>query len=163
MAVGPAGAPDRAQAAAGAQAPCVAHPGNPAAGVCERCGDFMCRLCTTYVEGRLYCPKCFDLLYNRGSLHFTQRQFTLPGTSLGLGIAAFLAGITGLFLCTIPFSLLLGIGGIAVGIRALRDHRERPDLPNRPLTLWGIGLSAASLIACAAWTAFWIWTFARRP
>ena len=36
----------------------------------------MCQLCTTFVEGRYYCPRCFDLLYTRGSLQFTQRQFT---------------------------------------------------------------------------------------
>src|SRR5436309_3067952 len=51
---------------------CVAHPNNSATDACERCGDFMCAVCRTNVEGRSYCPRCFDLLYNRGSLQFTQ-------------------------------------------------------------------------------------------
>src|SRR5688500_6260874 len=69
VALGPARPPTAASAAtpvpdwvptAEMDAPCASHPGNRATAVCERCGDFMCRLCTTAVEGRAYCPKCFD-------------------------------------------------------------------------------------------------------
>lgn len=127
-------------------APCVAHPENPAAGVCERCGDFMCRLCATMVEGRVYCPKCFDLLYTRGALQFAQRQFTLPSSTFGLGLSAF---VTALSVCLFFISLPLGIGGLVVGFMALKQHRERPDLPNRKLTVAGITCSVVSLLVNA--------------
>lgn len=124
------------------QAPCAYHPDNPASHLCERCGDFMCRLCMTPVEGRLYCPRCFDLLYNRGALQVSHRQFNLPGVTLGLGISALLMSCACL---GAPF----GIGGIVVGMSALKEYRKRPELPGRTQTLWGLGLSIASLIVAA--------------
>jgi hypothetical protein len=126
-------------------APCASHPGNAAINVCERCGDFMCRLCMTPVEGRLYCPRCFDLLYTRGSLQFTQRQFTLPGITLALGLSALLTSLCW-FACMGWVNVPLAIGGIIVGIRALKEHNLRPDLPNRGLTVAGIALSAVSVL-----------------
>jgi hypothetical protein len=122
------------------QAACANHPGNAAAGVCERCGDFMCRLCTTTVEGRHYCPKCFDLLYNRGSLQFTQRQFTLPGNAFGLGLGALLSS------CLCFLSIPLGIAGLWYGIRALKEYGERPDLPNRWMANTGLVLSVLGIL-----------------
>ena len=136
------------------QAPCASHPGNLASTVCERCGDFMCRLCTTPVEGRLYCPKCFDLLYNRGALQFTQRQFTLPGVTLALGISSILIAATCL---GIVLMVPLGLGGIATGMRALKQHREQPELPNRGLTLTGIVLSAAGVLLGIGIIGFFVW------
>jgi hypothetical protein len=130
-----------------AQAPCAGHPGNLASTVCERCGDFMCRLCTTAVEGRQYCPKCFDLLYNRGALQFTQRQFTLPGITLALGISSILIAVTCL---GVALMIPLGLGGIATGMRALKQHREQPELPNRGLTITGIVLSGVGTLLGAA-------------
>ena len=122
------------------QAPCANHPGNAASGVCERCGDFMCRLCTTTVEGRNYCPKCFDLLYNRGSLQFTQRQFVLPGVSFGLGIGSLIAS------CVCFLSIPLGIAGIWTAVRALKEYGERPDLPNRWMANTGLVLSILGIL-----------------
>ena len=37
-------------------AQCAIHPANPATGVCERCGNFMCADCTPNGEPR--CPTC---------------------------------------------------------------------------------------------------------
>ena len=142
------------------QAPCAQHPGNPASGVCERCGDFMCRLCTTPVEGRAYCPKCFDLLYNRGALQFAQRQFTLPSVTFGLGIGGFVAAL--ICMCVnLLISIPLGIAGIVTGTKALREYRERPELPNRALTNWGIALSVLALVLSVAQIGFWWWTFTK--
>lgn len=120
-------------------APCAYHAGNAASHLCERCGDFMCGLCSTPVEGRLYCPRCFDLLFTRGALQVTQQQFTLPGITLGVGIAAFLTS----WACVgIPFA----VGGIVAGVSALKEHRKRPELPNRTMTLVGLGLNVAALV-----------------
>src|SRR3712207_1972978 len=91
--VRPAAAPPLPEAATGLRtgpllpdARCAFHANNPAAGVCERCGDFMCGLCATPVEGRSYCPRCFDLLFQRGSLSFAQAGFSTPSTALTLAI-----------------------------------------------------------------------------
>lgn len=145
------------------QAPCAAHPANPAQFVCERCGDFMCRLCTTPTEGRLYCPRCFDLLYSRGALQFAQRQFTLPGLTFGLGLGGLALSIIGCACLPLLATLPLGIGGIWSGVRALKEYRERPELPGRGLTISGIVLSSLALVATAGWIAFWIWTFWKNP
>lgn len=139
------------------QAPCAGHPDNPAAQVCERCGDFMCRLCTTVVEGRAYCPKCFDLLYSRGALSFTQKQFTLPGVTLTLGIVALLS--SGCALLGLP----LGIAGVVTGLRALKEHRARPDLPKRGLTVAGLWISGISVVLCIAATAVFTWAIIKNP
>jgi hypothetical protein len=142
-------------------APCSAHPGNPAAGICERCGDFMCRLCATPAEGRVYCPRCFDLLYNRGALQYTQRQFVLPGLTLGLGIAAVVCALMPFFFCTPLISLGLGGAGLAFGTRALKEYRARPDLPGRTQVTVGLSLSAASLVLAVALAALFFWAISR--
>jgi hypothetical protein len=100
----------------------------------------MCRLCTTVVEGRAYCPKCFDLLYSRGALSFTQRQFTLPGVTLSFGLIAFFT--SGCVFISLP----LAVVGVITGIRALKEHRARPDLPKRGMTLTGLWFSGISIV-----------------
>jgi hypothetical protein len=130
------------------QAPCAAHPGNPAARVCERCGDFMCQLCTTMAEGRAYCPQCFALLHQRGALHLARSTFPLPSLCLTLGIASLALSLCGV-LCFL--SIPLALVGIGVGTRALREHREHPDLPDRRHTTAGLWLSGAGLLASLGW------------
>lgn len=143
-------------------APCAGHSGNPATGVCERCGDFMCGLCTTHVEGRSYCPKCFDLLYARGSLGFTQRQFTLPGLALGLGIAGLAMSLLCFCVVNVLASIPLGAAGLGMALRGLKEHRERPDLPNRGMTVTGLVFSILALLLSAGEIVFWLYTFLRR-
>lgn len=143
------------------QAPCASHPANVAQFVCERCGDFMCRLCTTPTEGRLYCPKCFDLLYSRGALQFAQRQFTLPGVTFGLGLGGFLISLAGCACITLLATFPLGIGGVWTGMRALKEYRERPELPGRGLTISGIVLSSLALVVSIGWIIFWVIQFSK--
>jgi len=120
---------------------CATHPDNPAITYCERCGDFICQLCYTPTEGRRYCPRCFDLLYQRGALSFTQRRFQKARLSIWLGVAS----ILGLCMYCVP-GLILGIIGLYQGVAALRDIDEHPDLPDRNLALAGIVLNAVSLL-----------------
>jgi len=136
-------------------APCANHPGNAADHLCERCGDFICRLCALPVEGRLYCPKCFELLYARGSLSFTQREFHLPVVSLVLGICAVLASLVCVCI-NLAVSYPLGIAAVWSGARALQEHGRRPDLPGRSLTIAGITLGALGLLVSAGFTVFWL-------
>jgi hypothetical protein len=132
------------------QAPCPLHPMNAAANVCERCGDFMCSLCTTRVEGRSYCPRCFELLYQRGSLEVAQQKFTEPGTTLLAGLIAVLG------VCPV-YTLPIAIFGIITGARGLREFRTRPDLPGYRKLITGIGLNifailiAVGLVIAAVW------------
>jgi hypothetical protein len=115
---------------------CATHPNNPAQDVCERCGDFMCPVCQTVVEGRRYCPRCFDLLYARGSLQFTQRAFNLPAYAMTLGLLSTLS--LGCLGCYGLFSMPTGVIGVILGANALREIGKRPDLPGRRLALSGI-------------------------
>jgi hypothetical protein len=148
---------------AAVQAPCAQHPANPAQFVCERCGDFMCRLCTTPTEGRLYCPKCFDLLYSRGALHFAQRQFTLPGVTFGLGLGGFIISLIGCACVPLMATLPLGIAGIWTGLRTYKEYRERPELPGRGLTTSGMVFSVLTLLVSIGWIVFWAVQIARNP
>src|SRR5437763_14448202 len=76
--VSPATALEATAFAATAHGTCVAHPTNAATDACERSGDFMCPVRRTTIEGRHYCPRCFDLLYARGSPQFTRTAFPPP-------------------------------------------------------------------------------------
>jgi ABC-type multidrug transport system permease subunit len=142
--------PDDVDPVAAVQGTCATHEMNPAAGTCERCGDFMCRLCTTRIEGRLYCPRCFDLLYHRGALQVTQQQFTLPGLSLALAGIGFCLGW-----CPV-LGFPLAIGGLAVSLRALKEIRSRPGLSGQALSQWALGLSIVTLVSGAIFGALWI-------
>jgi hypothetical protein len=142
------------------QAPCAHHPGNAASHVCERCGDFMCRLCATPVEGRLYCPRCFDLMFSRGAFQFAQRQFTLPYVAFGLGLGGL--GLSLLCVCVnLALSIPLAIAAIWTGVRSIREIRIRPELPNRGWAVAGVALGATALLVSAGWAVFFIVVIAR--
>jgi hypothetical protein len=117
---------------------CSTHAGNAAAHVCERCGDFMCELCATSAEGRWYCPRCFDLLYDRGAFQFAQRRFQAPLASLLCAVGAY---------CGCP---ILAPAGIYFGVKGLQECAERPDLPGRRMAIAGIVLSALALLGSLA-------------
>jgi hypothetical protein len=141
------------------EAPCASHPSNPAAAICERCGDFTCALCATEAEGKQFCPRCFDLLYARGAFATSQQQFTLPGVTLGLGLAGF---ISSLVCFCILIAVPLGIGGVGTGFRALQEYRERPELPQRGMTITGLVFSTLALLISAGQVVFWAIFFANR-
>lgn len=121
--------------------PCALHPNNQAAGTCERCGDFICALCATPTEGRTYCTRCFDLLYQRGALQMAQRPFTLPGNALTLAVFS------------LPAMLLYGLGlvtaviAMILGVSALRQISARPDLPGRARAISAIVIASLALMA----------------
>lgn len=121
------------------EARCALHANNVAAGVCERCGDFTCSLCVIPLEGRNYCPNCFDLLWQRGSLEVTQRTFTTPQSARTLSLFS-------LLLFCIPW-LSVPFAGIAMvlSISALRQIQRQPDLPGRNTAIAGLVLSGISL------------------
>jgi hypothetical protein len=143
-------------------APCAVHPGNPAERVCERCGDFMCHLCTTLSEGRAYCPKCYELLHQRGGLIVSRQRAAPAGLILFLGLSGlFAVGLTGglrpgawvILVVVILLGLPLSTVGLLLGIRALRLQREKSDLPRGMLVAGSIASGAALLasLGMLAW------------
>ncbi len=138
------------------QAPCPMHPQNAAANLCERCGDFMCTLCATRVEGRTYCPRCFDLLYQRGSLEMAHQKFTAPSTTI-------LAGLIALFgVCPI-YTIPIAIFGLVAGARGLREFRQRPDLPGYRKLIVGMSLNILAILVGIGLTAGMIWLILKNP
>ncbi|AEI63665.1 ABC transporter ATP-binding protein [Corallococcus macrosporus] len=47
-----------ADVSSGALPCCALHPDAFAGATCQRCGSFVCGVCTTWVMGRMYCPAC---------------------------------------------------------------------------------------------------------
>jgi hypothetical protein len=133
---------------------CAAHANNPAVGNCERCGDFMCSLCSTPIEGRNYCLRCFELLHQRGSLAFDQRAFNMPGYSLILGLISVPCMVYGLAFVTGPAAVVLGL-------LSLRKIREQPGLPGRGQAIAGIilgGLAVLGLLGLILFTGWKVFT-----
>lgn len=129
---------------------CALHLNNPAYSTCDRCGDFMCGLCNTAFEGKNYCIRCFDLMWQRGTLE--ARRFSEPQNSLWLGVLAVLVAV--LPGCGWPVC----IAALVVGVKALRRIAQQPDLPGKGLAYAGSILGGLSLLASIA---FWIWIFTR--
>jgi len=146
---------------AGLEAPCSRHARNAATHICERCGDFICRVCLTPAEGRAYCPRCFEVLHSRGSLAFVQRQFTAPGLTLAVGVTAFLSSLLScvFFWATVPLAVL----GLVIGARGLKEHALRPDLPHRSRTVAGLWLSALGLVVLFVQIGLFVWAAGSRP
>jgi hypothetical protein len=148
-AVGEAYAPERASPVG--QARCATHANNHAVAACERCGDFMCGLCETPVQGRLYCPRCYDLLFQRGTVAVvTGRTSNSPTTTLVLGILS-LVGVV-----CFPLNLGLSIAALILGVSALKQIKAQPDLPGRGITITGMALSALSVLGTIL---FFLWAF----
>ncbi len=127
---------------------CFTHPNNAAAALCERCGDFVCHVCRTAVDGKMLCPRCFELLHARGGLAFTQRHFQSPLYALIFGICALVTTWLCFGFVFVPLSLYFGIA-------ALKEINRRPDLPGRKMAVWSIVLSLISIvIGIGIWVAF---------
>lgn len=124
---------------------CALHSNNRAAGNCERCGDFMCPLCAVEVEGRSYCTRCFDLLYQRGAFRMTRQTFTLPGNAVALA------------LLSLPAMMLYGLGyataiaSILMAVSALRQIGARPDLPGRSTAFAAIAIAVFVMLLASAY------------
>ncbi len=129
---------------------CAFHPNNPAYSTCDRCGDFMCGLCNTAFEGKNYCIRCFDLMWQRGALE--ARRFSAPQNALWLGILSLFVGL--LPGCGWPVC----IAALVVGVNALRRIARQPDLPGKGLAYAGSIMGGLSLLASIG---FLIWLIVR--
>ncbi len=133
----PSGDPGEVQAAVDAgvaeQRPsCAKHPNNAAERTCGRCGDYMCAICATPVEGRLMCVKCFEHVEGAGELASARTSFKMPTFSMWLGIVSIVFGWANCI------GLVLGPTAVVLGILALRQIAAKPALPGRGSAIAGI-------------------------
>jgi ribosomal protein L37AE/L43A len=96
--------------------PCANHSGNAAVANCERCGNFMCNLCSIDSDAMKLCPACFDRLTQEGALSTSNnriRNYTGIAGSTAVGGCLFW-----------PASFILGPMTIYFAVKALRQKRE---------------------------------------
>jgi hypothetical protein len=146
----PAPGPAAMPTALESEARCAAHANNLASTVCERCGDFMCGLCTIPMEGRSYCARCFDLMNQRGSFAAAQKEFTHPRTALVLALVSLPA-----LICR-GVGLILAVVAIVLGVVALRQIAQRPELPGKGEAIAAIAIGAVSLLVSLGAIVFFI-------
>jgi len=99
--------------------PCALHEHQEAVAVCDRCGDFLCLLCLTPFEGRSYCLRCFDLLWERGEIGSRKKRsrwYEDPTLAL---FGAIITWAT----CFIPVvSLIPAASAVTIAILALKQR-----------------------------------------
>ena len=65
---------------------CVHHPRNAAVATCDRCGRFICELCRIGVDGKGFCPGCFERLSSEGAIESAVTR--LPGHNASATLCA---------------------------------------------------------------------------
>jgi hypothetical protein len=117
---------------------CAAHPRNPAAGVCERCGTFICAVCRTRWHGRALCPACVTRVMDEKEARPEQAQAHRRQALLAVvfGVSAWAMTLVGGLL---P---LLVRGGASSGLLILGGLLTLAAfLPS----LFGVGQAAAAI------------------
>jgi hypothetical protein len=79
---------------------CTLHPGNPALGACQRCGNFQCDLCRTRWRERWLCVACVNRALEAGNTRPEEQRAHLWEAilSLVLGISSWLILLLGILL-----------------------------------------------------------------
>lgn len=139
------GGPDAPEGAAppAARPNCARHPTNVAATACSRCGDYICNVCATSVDGAIVCVPCFEHKHSKGELFSQQMSFTMPRTSMTCGIVSVLVGW---LWC---FGIILAPLAIVYGILSLREIRKQPALTGRNKAITGIVTGSIGLLELA--------------
>jgi hypothetical protein len=127
---------------------CPIHPQNAAIGTCQRCGNYLCRVCRTRWREQTYCTTCVERALDAGDAAPQEARAHLRNAVLGVvfGVVAwvlFLVGgvltvvgasqfndpghavlmVLGLGLMTPgPFLSVFGVGHGASAVRARGDH-----------------------------------------
>lgn len=138
------------------QAPCAKHELNAAAGICGRCGNFICALCATPLGGVEYCTACFERLLLDGGGRVR------PAAETNYVQIAVMSSFGGL----LPLGLLLGPLAVYYGFKALKQV-QRCGLPFHDkfrsafsillgvletAAYWGgLGFAVVSLIGKSKW------------
>jgi len=127
--------------------PCALHEHQEAVAVCDRCGDFLCLLCLTPFEGRSYCLRCFELLWERGEIGRRQQRLRWHEDPALALVGAIMTWVT----CFIPVvSLLPALGSAIIGSLALSRRGKELTGGQRGMAITSIVLavigSAVSII-----------------
>ncbi len=98
------------------EATCFTHTRKRAAGACERCGAFVCRLCDLPVAGERLCPRCLDTGVSKKKIPRLETGRLLHGR-IALSLAT-------LPLLVFYFTLLTAPAAIFVAIRYWNEPRS---------------------------------------
>ncbi|HLX63077.1 MAG TPA: hypothetical protein VKX17_17540 [Planctomycetota bacterium] len=116
-------------------APCAKHPLNAAEGNCERCGNFVCALCRTPLEGKVYCPACLERILDKGANEIGPEREPF---AYGIANSAAFCGLLP------PLGVVLGPMSIVYCIKWIRQAQAR----NKPVSnITGIVLTLALALA----------------
>jgi hypothetical protein len=141
---GPAPQAEAAPAAVPLASPCALQEHREAVAVCERCGDFVCLLCLTPFEGRSYCLRCFDLLWDRGEIAGSKRRPPWYED----GHLALVGAILSWVVCFLPFvSFLPAAGAVVVASLALSRRKKELKTQERVVAILSIVLAVLAAIA----------------
>ena len=128
--------------------PCFQHRENPSISSCVRCGSFLCSLCETSSEGKIFCPDCFARLHSEGRLESTRREIVSWGRLvMVLGVLAWIP----LYGCA------FGAVAIGVGIYGLARMKKDAALPGRRWVYAGILVGAVGMTIWTACFGFVFW------
>jgi hypothetical protein len=139
---------------------CAAHPDNAAVGTCQRCGNFVCRVCRTPWEGRGLCLTCAGRILEEREkkpedAQVTRRQAVMSLTfgllAWGLVLVGGLLGALGglnraaaalviLGTLLVLLSLLPAVFGVGQAVAAIRARGDRLILAT-----WGLVLCSVHL------------------
>ena len=137
-------APERATPVG--QARCATHANNHAVASCERCGDFMCGLCEIPLQARLYCPRCYEALFQQGSVAVASgKTGNSPTIALVLGVLSVV-----MIICT-PINFGLAVAAALLGMGFLKQHRAQPELPGRGMAVAALVLAGISVVGGAGY------------
>jgi hypothetical protein len=106
---------------------CPSHPLNAAVGTCQRCGNYLCRVCRTRWRDQAYCTACVERALEAGAAAPQEARAHLRNGMLGVGL-----GVGAWVLC------LAGVVVFAIGAS------DFPDPAKLPLVLLGMGIMALS-------------------
>jgi hypothetical protein len=85
------GGPVLSEAAAEGESTCFDHPGKRAVAACNRCGRFVCQLCSVEFQGAVWCPSCFTAGdYRAKIVEFENSRTLFDSTALIAAVAPLL-------------------------------------------------------------------------
>jgi len=125
-------------------APCAKHELNAATGNCERCGNFICALCRTPLNGKEYCPACFERILEEGREDVpAARQRFFAGIAWMLALVGMMPTV----------GLLLGPAALFCGIKGAREAWSH-KMPRTVKTIAILSIVLGALETLLNWAGF---------
>ena len=127
---------------------CTVHPGSPALGACQRCGNFQCDLCRTRWHNRALCAACVSRLLEEGGADLQDvRAGRLQSVlALALGIISWVLVLIGIVIIGIAVAAN-GPRGLDAGVILVLGAAVLLMLSSVVPAAFGVGHGAAALRA----------------